>query len=524
MKYRIPVLLIASASLALSCAKTLPAGEAEGCCVVELQAGFGDQTKATVTQSGVSAWSAGDQIAVLTTSAALKTMTLASVNAGIASFNGAFAPGESPTDIAVFPATALQSVAGSTVTISYPSSYSYSDNAMNAPMTALIDGGVLSFTNVGGIISIPCAEVPEEAAKFFIAAVGQKISGSFEVQEASTMTVSTTSMSGNSKVSVSFVNDGLAKTFNVPVPTGTYTSIYAAFEDASGNNISEWEVLNNTTVSRADMFVRPRPQNMMRVASYNIRFSKSEEDYTLPNDARKWDARKLVVPSALSNRHIDLMGSQENTFGQINDILSGWTGHNWLGKSNWDNEYSPSNYTDEVAAIYYSSAISVVESGTIWFDYSIDYDKRCCNWAKLSYGGSQFYIFNTHLQVGTDDKYRVRRVAQATAVLTEIKKVSSTYPVILTGDFNTTIATENDAVKYLVDEGTMKDARALVANPHGSYGSLHYFQPENPCTKRVDYVLVNDKVNVHSFWIDNSQQKTQAWESDHHPVVVDISF
>ena len=40
-----------------------------------------------------------------------------------------------------------------------------------------------------------------------------------------------------------------------------------------------------------------------------------------------------------------------------------------------------------------------------------------------------------------------------------------------------------------------------------------------------DYVFVNDGFDVQSFWIDNSQQKNApAWESDHNPVIVDLSW
>lgn len=528
------ILILISASLAVSCGKEIPAGVAQGGDgnkIVNIAATLGGQSKACVSQCGISSWQNGDAIAAYTNKAAIKKLNLTSISDGIATFSGAFAPDEFPETIAVFPADAFMSKAGSTVTIKYPSTYAYAENALTAPMVAEFDGGVLSLRNVGGIVSVPCEDVPESATQFFIAAVGQKITGNFESAISGDMIVKTTSISGNSKVSVNFENDGKSKIFNIPVPVGTYVSIYAAFADVAGNKISEWEVLKNETVGRADMLIRPRPSNMFRVASYNIRFSKDEDNL---DDSCKWSARKDVVPSALASRYIEFMGTQENTFGQISDILAGWKGFSYCGKSNWGNPYDPTNYNEEVAAIYYPSTATLLEKGTFWYSNtpsvpsrtSDDYNMRCCNWAKFSMKGKAFYIFNTHLQVDTnaDDKYRAKRVEEAAAVLTEIKKVSGSYPVILTGDFNTTLATANDAVEYLVNEGTLRDARALVSDPHGSYGSLHYFSPENPCTKRVDYVLVNDKVNVHSFWIDNSQQKTLKWESDHHPIVVDISF
>lgn len=536
--FQVNWLLVALAAV-VSCGKENPAGEAEpaGNRLVELKARLSEDTKASVTSAGAVSWDGSDEISVWTSAETKRTFSVFSISGGYAHFQAYLDANETPQTIAVYPVRSFGTVSGGTATIVYPYTYTYREGAMEAPMAALIEGETIAFRHLGGMVQVQCAaaDIPSAATQFFLVSNGKKMAGLFYPAVSSGMTVDNSVIGDNSKVTVTFVNDGTAKNFNVPVPTGEYGSIYAAFADSDGNKITEWQVLTDVTVERGDMFVRSMPSSLMRVATYNIRFSHSEE--SLADDC-KWDARKLNVPGAMSKRYVDVLGSQENTGGQVNDIISGGlSGYGAIGLSNWGHPLSDHYYTSEyeTSAIYYrNEAVSILESGTFWFSdtpstpsrESSAYNMRCCNWAKMSYKGVVFYFYNAHLQVDTsdDDKYRVKRVQQVKAILAEIKKVSDDYPVIWTGDFNTTQATAGDAVEYVASEGTMTEARSLSLNPHGPYGTIHYFEPENPCNRRIDYIFVNDKVDVQSFWVDKTQQTTQTWESDHHPVIVDISF
>ena len=215
------------------------------------------------------------------------------------------------------------------------------------------------------------------------------------------------------------------------------------------------------------------------------------------------------------------------------------SGYSAVGRSNHNKAITDLDYDSdhETSAIYYkNSAVQIIENGTFWYadshdsfytgDWYAGYNMRCCNWAKLEYAGREFYIFNVHLQVNTTDdaKYKEMRLKQIKKVLKKIKEVSTDYPVILTGDFNCTPGKEGDAFQWLVAEGTMIEARSLVRQPHGPYGTLHYFQADNATSSRVDHIFINDKFDVQAYWTDNSQQKSLAWESDHNPVIVDLTF
>lgn len=519
--------------LAISCGKMQPAREQEGARLVHLQAIMGERSKASVTHAGVSSWTDGDAIAVYTSKSRICTMNLSSIKDGVGYFSGNFDIDEMPQTIAVFPETAMSSMDGNSITISYPTSYTYAENVLNAPMAAEVNGSTLAFKNLGGLLSITCEQIPAEAVKFFVAAYHCRMTGDFTVAIADGMTAQAEESGSNSKVTVTFENDGTAKTFNIPVPVGTYECIYAAFEDETGKKIKEWEVLTDATIERGDMFVRSMPSSMLRVATYNISFSYNESSHYWSYE------RKANTLAAMPTRYIDLMGSQENTTGQVQDILTVMPGYSVIGRCNHGSAlnvvgYNSSSYESD--AIYLkNSRLTVLEKGTFWYSNTPDvpsressaYNMRCCNWAKMQLDGTKvFYIFNTHLQVdsNTDDKYRAKRVEQASMVMDRIKALGDEYPVIVTGDMNPSVTPipGEEAIDYFVQNG-LRETRSLLKAPHGPSGSLHYYNTSNP-TRRTDFVFVNDKVNVHSLWIDNSSNGDGNWESDHYPVIVDLSF
>lgn len=534
MKIQKTIAALAAVLLTFSCAKQYPAGEVEGHRTVTLQAEMGGSGKAAVNQEGVTSWSAEDEIAVYTTSNVIKPFSCVSVDGGTALFEGKLADDEQPHKVAVYPKNAFVSISGEDMKVKYPTSYSYADGYLPCPMAAIVDeDNTLQFKHLGALLSITCEQIPAGAAKFFVAAYHCRMTGDFTVALADGMAARAEESETNSKVTVTFDNDGTAKTFNIPVPAGTYECIYAAFEDENGKKIKEWEVLTDTTIERGDMFVRSMPSSMLRVATYNISFSYNESSHYWSTE------RKANALAAMPSRHIDLMGSQENTTGQVQDVLSVMPGYSVIGRCNHGSAlnvigYNSSSY--EADAIYLrNSRLTVLESGTFWYSNTPDvpsresssYNMRCCNWAKMMLDGVKvFYIFNTHLQVdsNTDDKYRAKRVEQAAMVMDRINALGDEYPVIVTGDMNPSVTPVpgEEAIDYFVRNG-LRETRSLLKAPHGPSGSLHYYNTSNP-TRRTDFIFVNDKVNVHSLWIDNSSSGDGCWESDHFPVIVDLSF
>ena len=303
--------LLVALAAAVSCGKENPAGEAEpaGNRLVELHASLGEDTRASVNGTGTVSWEASDEISVWTSADTKKTFSMVSISGGYASFQAYLNVGETPQTLAVFPVRSFGTVSGRTVTIVYPYTYTYREGAMEAPMAALIEGETIAFRHLGGVVRVQCDDVPESASKFNLVANGQQIVGSFTVSVGAGMSVETIDNASYTKAIVNFTANTGAKTFNVPIPAGHYRSIYAYFSDSSDNKIKEWQVMSDVTVARGDMFVRPMPEDMLRVMSFNIRFAHDEEEYSA-GDGRLWSERKLVVPGALGRRYMPQWVSQ----------------------------------------------------------------------------------------------------------------------------------------------------------------------------------------------------------------------
>lgn len=548
MKKRI--LAIALPLLAFSCGKTSPAGEgaaAETVVPVTLQAELAAGSKAAVTSEGVVTWTDGDQLGVYTSAGNIRTFELGS-GAGTASatFMADLPLGEVPSDVAIYPKNSFKSLSGSSVTVNYPATYTYSAGAMNSPMAAIPSSGTLAFHHMGGLIQVVCSPVPAEATAFHLVCKDMRIVGNFTTTVAADMEVASYSSADNTKCRINFdaVADE-AKTFNVPVPTGEYSSIYAYFTDAGGNKIREWQVLKDVTVNAGDMFVMEMPE-LMRVMTYNWLL-----DSGTTNDKQPWTTiRKANMIAALPYRYYDIMGSQESTTQQIADIQTAVSGYSVSGMSHGGYPFATlgSSSAHSVTAIFRKSGVTLLDSGTFWYSDTPSVSSRkmtgftdsggktviphlvACNWAKLAYNGKPFYHFNVHLQVNDDGKtsgydpvYKEIRLYQWSILKPRIDAVAEDFPVILTGDFNNTTADEGDIIQTILADGTLRDAYSLTPQPHGSTGTLHYFRT-SATSRRIDFVFVNDKFNVESYRVDNSQQSTERWESDHSPVLVDLSF
>lgn len=246
-------------SLIVSCVKEPAGNDYENMNVtgrVELFARLGEDTKASVTETGVVSWQETDDIGVYTSSSAIETFSVSSITDGVAVFTASLQPGVTPEALAVYPATSFKSLAEETVVISYPATYVYEKDAMKAPMAAVIGSdNELSFRHVGGLIRVSCPAVPSHAVSFSLVAEGKKIVGNFTETLQEDMTVVTISSKNNNSASVSFAAGTDAMAFNIPIPTGEYGKITAEFTDSEGNVLSEYELYSGLSVQRADMYV-----------------------------------------------------------------------------------------------------------------------------------------------------------------------------------------------------------------------------------------------------------------------------
>ena len=199
------------------------------------------QSKATVDNDGKTSWIEGDQVAVYTSAEKFETLTLETMVDGVAKFTGSLEGTFNTGGVTVYPASAANSYASDKLIVAYPDTYAYVAGALNTPMIATVakaEDEPVSFSHLGGAMSMTFTNVPEWAVKFVFESADKAVTGDFEVAvEPGVSTVSAVEGTTNNKVSFTFAKSTKEMTFIVPLPLGTYNKFSVWFEDAEGNEI-----------------------------------------------------------------------------------------------------------------------------------------------------------------------------------------------------------------------------------------------------------------------------------------------
>ena len=254
----------------------------------------------------------------------------------------------------------------------------------------------------------------------------------------------------------------------------------------------------------------------INVATFNLR-------YDTPNDSLNgWPNRKDDVAALIRYHDADIVGVQEALLHQLKDLEERLPDHSWLGVGRDDGKTG-----GEFSAIIYNKHhFQVLDSGTFWLSTTPEVPSkgwdaaivRVCTWAKMKnrHMGKDFFVFNTHFDhIGVE-----ARTNSSKLILEKITEIAGNMPVVLTGDFNAEPATE--AYKTMV--GSLVDARDKSAlPPYGPVGTWNGFDHQATLDRRIDYVFVNDKVEVLKYAV-LADAKNNRYPSDHLPVLAKITF
>ena len=174
----------------------------------------------------------------------------------------------------------------------------------------------------------------------------------------------------------------------------------------------------------------------LRIASYNIRREGKEKD-----ENNLWEKRKNRVAELIQKVHPAVIGLQEATKRQIEDLKALLSGYDVVGEgrgASWGglgaNEANPIFYKKDAYELLDSGTFSInkVSFWTPLAYKSTGWLPRICTWVQLKDKKSKkiFYVYNTHL----DNKYDLARQLGAKAIRAQM---GDKQPIILTGDFNT---------------------------------------------------------------------------------------
>lgn len=267
-------------------------------------------------------------------------------------------------------------------------------------------------------------------------------------------------------------------------------------------------------------FVGCSPKAEFNVASFNIRYDAAAD----AKQGDGWNERKGDVAQVVLTHDFDIVGTQEGTKKQIEDMKQmlpdyDCTGHPYGGKSG----------KSHTATIFYKREMfELLEDGTFWYSptpevESIGWDAtdlRLCHWGKFRHklSGKEFYFFNSHLYW----RLRVAREHSGEVHNQMTRKIASESPIISVGDFNS-LETEKQMQDIMAVYG---DALRLTATPavgceNTNLGGGNFIiAPHN----RVDFIFVSDDIVVNNFKTIEDKRENGHYPSDHLPVVSNITI
>ena len=234
--------------------------------------------------------------------------------------------------------------------------------------------------------------------------------------------------------------------------------------------------------------------------------------------SQRSDERDKRVIKMVLNYLPDTVGFQEanpSWMSLLTTSLSGeyaWVGNGRDGGSS--GEYNP--------IFYKRDKFNLIESGTRWLSdtptivskYADSSLNRIYTYALLERksDGVRILVVNTHF----DHKSENARNLQAKA-LVKYLATNTKYPVVLTGDFNTT--EDSDAYRTVIGSGVADSRRiAATASLGGTYTNF------GASNKVIDFIFVDPLLtSVKSYRVCN-ETIDGDWPSDHHPVYIQYTI
>ncbi|MFH1527279.1 MAG: endonuclease/exonuclease/phosphatase family protein [Bacteroidota bacterium] len=265
------------------------------------------------------------------------------------------------------------------------------------------------------------------------------------------------------------------------------------------------------------------PQSI-RVMTFNVRLD-------IPSDeANVWNNRKANLVSMISFHKADIIGLQEAQKHQINYIEQSLPEYAWFGVGRDDGKEE-----GEFAAIFYrKDRFDTLDTSTFWCSETPEHPglgwdaayQRVTTFGKFKdkQTGKIFFLFNTHL----DNEGRKARQESAKLIKKKMQTLCGNYPVILTGDFNSTpnSVPYQIIVSALDTNSSMKlfDTRTITkSKPHGPSGTFTGFDILANPSSPIDFIFVKKGITVLSHGT-LSDSFDGFLPSDHYPVLAEIIF
>lgn len=251
----------------------------------------------------------------------------------------------------------------------------------------------------------------------------------------------------------------------------------------------------------------------LRVMTFNVRTPS-------PDGVNVWENRRDLFVRTIRDADPDVFGTQELVKEQGDYVVAKLPHYAWFGEGRRGGD------GDEHMGVFYrTDRLKVLKSGNFWLSDtpnvpgSISWGHplpRMVTWAlfQRKADGRRFYFFDTHLPYRDQDEDA--RTKGAKEILARLQQLPKDVPVVLTGDFNTTPASQAHAVLTSL----LADARLTAPEHTGPDDTFHNFTG-NP-DKRIDWILVRGFTAMSADTITEHDGK--VYPSDHFPVLARLRW
>lgn len=284
-----------------------------------------------------------------------------------------------------------------------------------------------------------------------------------------------------------------------------------------------YKFLDNLQTEKAILKTN-KAEDLIKVMSFNIHLKDIEDNETFEH---LWKFRKEKVASIIQFHHIDLIGLQEPTKEQLDDLINILPEYGWYGIGLYDGkDQGPID-----AIVFLKERFEIIECSHFYLSPTPEILSKGWNakfirgatWAKLKdlKTNQTFYFFNTHFEYHS----LLARNKSAQLLRDQVSRIAKNSPFVITGDFNIFPNLGGDETyKVLTRDNFLIDAQFKTKSPHhGPTGTWSGFKEAGQPGIKPDYIFVNKKINVRSHGIlaDNFDGK---FPSDHMPVVSEIEI
>lgn len=276
-------------------------------------------------------------------------------------------------------------------------------------------------------------------------------------------------------------------------------------------------ILKTALFALLSFFILTSRGQSVTVMTYNLRYDN-------PGDGvNAWPLRKAWLCQQVKQVSPEILGIQEGLERQVQYLDSVFPGYRHIGVGREDGKNK-----GEYSAIFYNrEKIKVKKQGTFWLSptpeqVSIGWDaalERICTYGlfKEKKSGKYFWAFNTHFDhIGEE-----ARKNSAVLILKKIKELNKDgYPVILTGDFNSSV--ESEAYRLIVSKFLdCKSAdKSMNMEPEGTFNG---FTADQPAIERIDFIFCGYGAKPDSYSVIR-ESKEGRFASDHYPVISRITL